>query len=49
MLTIGNAGALTSSPLMAHYAAQGAKFLQRFGGSAEDLARVVMKNRPTAA
>jgi acetyl-CoA acetyltransferase len=37
--------ALTSSPLMAHYAAQGAEFLERVGGTAEDLARVVVKNR----
>ena len=40
-----NAGAVSSSPLMAHYAAQGAEFLQRFGGSARDLAQVVIKNR----
>jgi acetyl-CoA acetyltransferase len=36
---------LTSSPLMEHYAAQGAKFLAQAGGSAEDLALVVAKNR----
>jgi acetyl-CoA acetyltransferase len=30
---------------MAHYAAQGAKFLEAVGGTAEDLARVVVKNR----
>jgi acetyl-CoA acyltransferase len=37
--------ALVSSPLMTHYADQGAKFLAQAGGSAEDLARVVVKNR----
>ena len=37
--------ALTASPLMAHYAAQGARFLEAVGGTAEDLARVVVKNR----
>jgi acetyl-CoA acyltransferase len=37
--------ALTSSPLMAHYAAQGAGFLETVGGTAGDLARVVVKNR----
>ena len=36
---------LTASPLMAHYAAQGVKFLAQVGGSAEDLALVVAKNR----
>ena len=36
---------LTSSPLMEHYAQQGAKFLAQAGGTAEDLARVVAKNR----
>jgi acetyl-CoA acetyltransferase len=36
---------LTSSPLMEHYAHQGAKFLAEAGGSAADLARVVAKNR----
>jgi acetyl-CoA acyltransferase len=43
------AHALTSSPLMAHYAAQGAEFLERAGGTAEDLARVVVKNRANGA
>jgi acetyl-CoA acetyltransferase len=41
----GGDSPLTSSPLMAHYAAQGAKFLAQAGGSAEDLALVVTKNR----
>jgi acetyl-CoA acetyltransferase len=36
---------LVASPLMAHYADQGAKFLAEVGGSVEDLARVVAKNR----
>jgi acetyl-CoA acetyltransferase len=36
---------LTSSPLMEHYAHQGAAFLALAGGSAEDLALVVAKNR----
>jgi acetyl-CoA acetyltransferase len=36
---------LTSSPLMEHYAHQGAAFLARAGGSVEDLALVVAKNR----
>jgi acetyl-CoA acetyltransferase len=40
-----NAQALTSSPLMAHYAVQGAQFLRRFGGTPEDLAQVVIKSR----
>lgn len=37
--------ALTASPLMDHYAAQGARFLAEVGGTTEDLARVVVKNR----
>jgi acetyl-CoA acyltransferase len=41
----GDDSALTSSPLMAHYAEQGAKFLAQAGGGADDLARVVAKNR----
>jgi acetyl-CoA acetyltransferase len=41
----GNAQPLTSSPLMAHYAAQGGRFLERFGGTPRDLAEVVVKNR----
>jgi acetyl-CoA acyltransferase len=41
----GDDSALTSSPLMAHYAEAGAKFLAQAGGSADDLARVVAKNR----
>ena len=41
----GDDSALTSSPLMEHYAEQGAKFLAQAGGTAEDLARVVAKNR----
>jgi acetyl-CoA acyltransferase len=40
-----NAQPLTASPLMAHYAAQGAQFLQQFGGSPRDLAEVVVKSR----
>ncbi len=40
-----DAPALTASPLMAHYAAQGAKFLEAVGGTPQDLARVVVKNR----
>ena len=41
----GDDSPLTSSPLMEHYAHQGAAFLAQAGGSAEDLARVVAKNR----
>lgn len=39
------ASPLTASPLMEHYAQQGAKFLAQAGGGAEDLALVVAKNR----
>jgi acetyl-CoA acetyltransferase len=41
----GDDSPLTSSPLMAHYADQGAKFLAGAGGGTEDLALVVAKNR----
>jgi acetyl-CoA acyltransferase len=40
-----NGQTMSSSPLMTHYAAQGAEFLQRCGGSPRDLAQVVVKNR----
>ncbi len=35
----------SSSPLMVHYAEKGAAYLERAGGTAEDLARVVVKSR----
>jgi acetyl-CoA acetyltransferase len=35
----------SSSPLMVHYAQKGAAYLDRVGGTAEDLARVVVKSR----
>lgn len=36
---------LAASPFMAHYAAKGAEYLERYGGTAEDLAIVVVKSR----
>jgi acetyl-CoA acetyltransferase len=35
----------SSSPLMVHYAEKAAEYLERCGGTAEDLARVVVKSR----
>lgn len=35
----------SSSPLMVHYAEKGAAYLERSGGTVEDLARVVVKSR----
>jgi acetyl-CoA acetyltransferase len=35
----------SSSPLMVHYAEKGAAYLERAGGTVEDLARVVVKSR----
>lgn len=40
---------LAASPFMAHYAAKGAEYLQRHGGTAEDLALVVVKSRRNGA
>lgn len=39
----------SSSPLMVHYAEKGAAYLERSGGTVEDLARVVVKSRAAGA
>jgi acetyl-CoA acetyltransferase len=39
----------SSSPLMVHYAEKGASYLERAGGTVEDLARVVVKSRAAGA
>jgi acetyl-CoA acetyltransferase len=36
---------IVSSPLMAHYAEKAVRYLDRYAGTAEDLARVVVKSR----
>ncbi|PWJ25318.1 acetyl-CoA acetyltransferase [Branchiibius hedensis] len=38
-----------ASPFMAHYAAKGAAYLQRWGGDPTDLARVVVRSRASGA
>ena len=40
-----DAGVMTSSPLMDHYASKGQAYLDRTGATVEDLARVVVKSR----